>query len=595
MNWLSTMNRLRTNRDFILCNRLFRWARPYWSHLGVLFALSLLASPLALLVPLPLKIAVDSGLASKPLPHIIRPFVPASFKLSPSSALLLAVALLVLVTVFTQIQALAVSLLRTYTAEKLLLDFRSELFRQMQKLSLGYHEVKGTAESLYNLQYDAASVQTLVVDHLIPFFNSAFTLLGMLYVTARIDWRLALIALVISPILYATSKYYRRGLRRGSREVKKLEKSAMGIVQEVLGALRVVKAFGREEDERHRFVRKSAEGMRARLRLALAEGKFNSIVGFTMAAGTATVLFVGIRQVQTGVITLGELLLMMGYVAQLYEPLKTMGRKSAALQSQLSTVERSFATGKVASLSRCLTGTRSFDRLVNDLAGDGWILLEKGAQPLIDKRLNRAGDVGVELAFGLSFELWLRKLYAYYCDQTFTDIVSREVLFEVFEQAHLLAGVVDGARERSAEAGKMRPAIHGIDIVRKTEDRFGVAVVVLQANLHGHAIAFGLHVNRTVVQHCLAAIQVLNELSDAAVVFEFGDLGSARLRISGALIGKRDQESLVEERELAQTLRQRVIVVLDGGEDVLVRKKMHFGAALLCSSGLLQLVLRLTL
>ena len=343
MNWLSTMNRLRTNRDFILCNRLFRWARPYWSHLGVLFALSLLASPLALLVPLPLKIAVDSGLASKPLPHIIRPFVPASFKLSPSSALLLAVALLVLVTVFTQIQALAVSLLRTYTAEKLLLDFRSELFHQMQKLSLGYHEVKGTAESLYNLQYDAASVQTLVVDHLIPFFNSAFTLLGMLYVTARIDWRLALIALVISPILYATSKYYRRGLRRGSREVKKLEKSAMGIVQEVLGALRVVKAFGREEDERHRFVRKSAEGMRARLRLALAEGKFNSIVGFTMAAGTATVLFVGIRQVQSGVITLGELLLMMGYVAQLYEPLKTMGRKSAALQSQLASVERSFA------------------------------------------------------------------------------------------------------------------------------------------------------------------------------------------------------------------------------------------------------------
>lgn len=343
MNWHRTISRLRTNRDFILCHRLFRWARPYWSHLGVLFALSLLATPLALLVPLPLKIAVDSGLASKPLPHIIQPFVPASFKLSPSSALLLAVVLLVVVTVLTQMQTLAVSLLRTYTAEKLLLDFRSDLFRKMQKLSLGYHEMKGTAESLYNLQYDAAAVQTLVVDHLIPFFNSAFTLLGMLYVTARIDWRLALVALVISPILYATSKFYRRGLRRGYREVKTLENSAMGIVQEVLGALRVVKAFGREEDERHRFLRKSADGMRARLRLALAEGQFNSIVGLTMAAGTATVLYVGIHQVQTGIITLGELLLMMGYVAQLYEPLKTMGRKSAALQSQLASVERSFA------------------------------------------------------------------------------------------------------------------------------------------------------------------------------------------------------------------------------------------------------------
>jgi len=49
----------------------------------------------------------------------------------------------------------------------------------------------------------------------------------------------------------------------------------MGVVQEVLGALRVVKAFGKEEDERHRFVRRSFESMRARLKLALAEGKYN--------------------------------------------------------------------------------------------------------------------------------------------------------------------------------------------------------------------------------------------------------------------------------------------------------------------------------
>jgi len=337
------MTSIRNNRDFLLYGRLFRWARPYWSHFAALFLLGLLASPLTLLVPLPLKIAVDSGLGSKPLPHLIQAFLPPGFRLSPSSALFLAVGLLITVTILNQIQALAVSLLQTYTGEKLLLDFRSEIFRQMQKLSLSYHDVKGTAESLYNVQYDAVAVQSIVVEHLIPFTNSAFTLLGMLYVTTKIDWQLALVALVISPLLFSISKFYRRGLRRGSREVKALERSAMGIVQEVLGALRVVKAFGREEDERHRFIRQSADGMRARLRLALGEGKFNSLVGLITAAGTATVLFVGIRQVQSNVITLGELLLMMGYVAQLYEPLKTMGRKSAALQSQLASVERAFA------------------------------------------------------------------------------------------------------------------------------------------------------------------------------------------------------------------------------------------------------------
>lgn len=334
---------LKKNRDLMLAGRLFHWARPYWRHLGALFLLSLLASPLALLVPLPLKIAVDSGLGSKPLPHLVRLFLPNSFKFTPFSALVLAVGILAGVTILSQVQSLVVSLLRTYTGEKLLLDFRSEVFRQMQKLSLAYHDVKGTAESLYNVQYDALAVQTILVEHVIPFLNSALTLVGMLYVTMKIDWQLALVALLISPPLFLISRFYRRGLRRGSREAKALERLAMGVVQEVLGALRVVKAFGREEEERHRFIRRSVAGMRARLKLALAEGEFNTFVALTTAAGTATVLFVGIRQVQSGAITLGELLFMMGYVAQLYEPLKTMGKKSASLQSQLAGVERAFA------------------------------------------------------------------------------------------------------------------------------------------------------------------------------------------------------------------------------------------------------------
>jgi len=337
------MTALTKNHDLMLYNRLFRWARPYWPHLVALFLLSLLATPLALLVPLPLKIALDSGLGSKPLPHLIRPFVPTEFRLTPTSALVFAVGLLIAVTILTQIQALALALLKTHTGEKLLLEFRSDLFRQMQRLSLSYHDDKGTAESLYNVQYDAAAIQTIVTERFIPLIGSAFTLLGMLYVTMQIDWQLALIALVISPVLFLISKIYRRRLRRGSREVKKLERSAMGVVQEVLGALRVVKAFGKEEDERGRFVRRSFEGMRARLKLALAEGRYNFLVGLTTAIGTATVLFVGFRQVQSGVITLGDLMLMMGYVTQLYEPLKTMGKNSASLQSYLANIERAFA------------------------------------------------------------------------------------------------------------------------------------------------------------------------------------------------------------------------------------------------------------
>src|SRR5256884_8596246 len=108
---MMTAGKISANRALALYLRLFRWARPYWTHLLALFLLSLLATPLALLVPLPLKIALDSGLGSKPFPHLIRSLLPAGFSLTPSSALLVAVGLFLAVTILVQVQTLALALL----------------------------------------------------------------------------------------------------------------------------------------------------------------------------------------------------------------------------------------------------------------------------------------------------------------------------------------------------------------------------------------------------------------------------------------------------------------------------------------------------
>ena len=329
-------------RDTVLYRRLFQQARPYWTHIAALFLLSMLASPLALLLPLPLKIAVDSGLGSHPLPRLVRALWPSTTAVTAASALMFAAALLIVVAILTQLQNLAVSMLQTYTGEKLLLQFRAGLFRQIQRLSLSYHDAKGTVDSLYRVQTDAASIQAITVDYMVPFIKSSLTLAGMFYVTARIDWQLALVALFISPILYVVSKVYRRGLRRGSREAKTYDSATLAVVQEVLGAIRVVQAFGREDAEQERFVRHSAQGMKARLHLAWVEGRFSLVIGLTSAIGTAVALFVGVRQVQLGALSLGNLLLVMGYLAQLYEPMKTLGKKSATLQGHLASVERAF-------------------------------------------------------------------------------------------------------------------------------------------------------------------------------------------------------------------------------------------------------------
>ncbi len=90
------------------------------------------------------------------------------------------------------------------------------------------------------------------------------------------------------------------------------------------------------------------------------------------------------------------------------------------------------------------------------------------------------------------------------------------------------------------------------------------------------------------MQHTLAAIEVLDELGDAAGVTEFGAARFPGLGVGGALVSQRNLQALVEESHLAQALGQRVVVELGGDEDALVGQEVHLGAAALAGAGLQQ-------
>ena len=329
--------------DLALFRRLAREVRPYRLQLVGIFAISMLAAPLALLTPVPLAIAVDSVIGSEPVPGFLDSIVPAGLTDSQDAVLILAAVMFVAIAVLTQLQDLANTVLKTYTGEKLVLGFQSKLFQQSQRLSLAYHDRVGTADSTYRVQQDARALQYIAVESLISLVTAFTTLVAMIYVTALIDLQLALVALAIAPLLFLSARHYRPRMRTVSREVKRLESGALSVVQEVLTGLRVVKAFGQEDREQDRFVDRSGAGMRARIRLRLIEGGYALLVGAIIGAGGGTVLYVGVRAVQQGRITLGELLLVMGYLTQLYAPIRTMARKAASLQTHLASAERCFA------------------------------------------------------------------------------------------------------------------------------------------------------------------------------------------------------------------------------------------------------------
>ena len=329
--------------DLAIYRRLLRDARPYWPRVMVILLLSLLSVPIALLLPVPLQIVVDCVIGAHPAPSYLRGLLPARLVASPAALLATAACLLVAVTLLQQLEGFASWLLQLHTGEKLVLDFRSRLFRHVQRLSLLYHDTTATGDSLYRIQSDAAAMQYVIISGLVPFVTSALTLAGMIWVTLRIDRTLALAALVVCPILLGMTEIYRRHVRARWTAVKESESVAMSVVQEVLASVRVVKAFGQEEREGDRFVRAARRSLAEQMTVVLAESGFGLLVALTLAGGTAIALFVGVRHVQAGALTLGSLLLVMAYLAQLYKPLETISRKMASVQASLASAERAFA------------------------------------------------------------------------------------------------------------------------------------------------------------------------------------------------------------------------------------------------------------
>ena len=222
------------------------------------------------------------------------------------------------------------------------------------------------------------------------------------------------------------------------------------------------------------------------------------------------------------------------------------------LAGQAARIQSGLAAGEFASLAGGFARAGRVDALADDFARDGGVLVEIFAELFVHHLLDGALDVAVQLALGLAFELRLRKLYRYHGDQTFAHVVTGDGDFVLLllEHAGGVGEVVDRARQRRTEAGKMRAAVDGVDGVREGEHVFGVAVVVLQGDFDFDRVALAFDVDRRIVKDAFAFVEVLHEFGDAAGEAELGVLAAA-------LVVERDLQAFVQEGQLAEPLRQR--------------------------------------
>ena len=316
------------------------YLRPYRGRVALLAVLSLLEIGFSALLPWPLKLVVDNVLGSHPLP-------PALERLLPDAALAGPVRLLVVIVgggLLLQIISQLVSMLHTQvqidTGQRIVFDLRSDLFAHLQRLPLRHHLTVFTGDTVYRLESDAYSIDTLVMRGLFPLASAVATLGVMFAVLLSLDGRVALLSLAIVPLLYLCLRYYMTHMIVRAEGVREHESKVVQRLYESFSLIKLVKSFGREAAELLRFRDVSREARDRRVAFTWQESAFAVLVAVITMAGTALVLIVGGVRVLQGELTVGQLLVVTAYLAAVYGPLSSIAHTTGQSQTALAGIKR---------------------------------------------------------------------------------------------------------------------------------------------------------------------------------------------------------------------------------------------------------------
>lgn len=327
---------------FGLYARALREARPWWPHLSVVAVLGILATPLGLLVPIPFQIILDHVVGAEPLPDILRAMLPVGAEAGSDAVLWLALGLGLGVAGLALLHGTGEWLYREWVGEGMVRVFRGRLFARSLRVTHGRGAEEGAMDAALRISNDAPALQWTALYGIIPLLTSLFALGLTLSVLLFIHPTVAAIALATSiPAVILIHSQQRRMSDRWHR-VRELDAKAISTVHEVLPALRVVMAFAQEEREVARFSDRLGASLRERLRVLLSQGLLGAVLTLATAAGTTAVLLLCVRGVQAGTLTVGEVTIILAYVAQLTGPIQSIGQHLASQQTAIAAAERAF-------------------------------------------------------------------------------------------------------------------------------------------------------------------------------------------------------------------------------------------------------------
>ena len=319
--------------------RALGYFRPDAGRIAITLGLLLLSIGLNLLKPWPLALLVDSVLGSKPYPA----WLPEGIQYWGHPAQITAIVAASLVLHLLHAASCAGHVyLSIGVGLRGLRRVRDEVFGWLQRLSLRYHHGTEAGDIIFRAGTDTCAFQTLFLHGFLIFISAAGTLLFMAVAMARLDLRLTGVALVAVPILLLSIKVFGRAMRERGTVAQQAESKIYALIHQGITALPLIQSNAREHHERQRFTAHTEEARHHKMAQQGLEVFYWGSISVILSACTLGVTWVGAQQVLAANLTVGELLVFLAYVAQLFDPLHQLSQVGATLSSASASTRRVF-------------------------------------------------------------------------------------------------------------------------------------------------------------------------------------------------------------------------------------------------------------
>ncbi len=316
------------------------YLRPYRKLVVVSVALTVAAAAVGLAEPWPLALVIDDVIGGSQPPGLLQPLFGDNP--DPYRLLFFIVAFGFLISTASHGVRVIGDYVNAKIEQNIVLDLRSDLFNHVTQLSLSYHDERHTGMLMGLINNQASSLGSIVMSFP-PIFEGLLMLIGMLAIALFIDWQVTLLSLVCVPFLYWAIGLYGTRIVPRIQRVQSLELRSLSIVFEAMTMLRVIVSFGRRRLEHYRFLTQGKTAVDARVRLTVHQTMFSLGVATAIALGTAIVLGFGAYHVLEGYITLGEMIVLISYIAAVYQPLEAISGTIGHLHQSFVFLNASFS------------------------------------------------------------------------------------------------------------------------------------------------------------------------------------------------------------------------------------------------------------